>query len=178
MQAIPSPNTEEVRANTCFDALLWSLSRPGDIRQLPEAGEAIIIDALLDRECAAFSTDPSLNALIERTGAELVDIKQACHIFLGALQSSALLKDVKTGSDYYPDDGATLIIRATLQSGQKLRLTGPGIDGAKEVQVDGLPSDFWHQRAKCLRYPMGFEIFLLDGDKVMGLPRSTQVETL
>jgi alpha-D-ribose 1-methylphosphonate 5-triphosphate synthase subunit PhnH len=29
-----------------------------------------------------------------------------------------------------------------------------------------------------MRYPMGFEVFLVDGDRVLGLPRTTAVEVI
>lgn len=176
MRATPSPSPSETRDNAAFDALLWALSRPGLPRSLPEPAEACVIAALLDRECRVHSSDPRLMPQIMRTGAELTDIAQADHVFLGAMPDSALLEQVAIGSDLYPDDGATLILRARFGSGQALRLTGPGIDGSATIQLGGLPDGFWAARAARIRYPMGFELFMLDGDQVIGLPRSTIVE--
>jgi alpha-D-ribose 1-methylphosphonate 5-triphosphate synthase subunit PhnH len=89
-----------------------------------------------------------------------------------------MLRDLRQGSDMHPEDGATLILMATLGTGQALRLTGPGVDGHIDVRVDGLTDGFWQMRRDVMRYPMGFEIFLIDGSRVMGLPRSTTVEVL
>ena len=178
MRAPPLPSPVETRDNATFDALLWSLSRPGLPRSLPAPGEASIIAALLDRECRVHSADPLLMPEIMRTGAELVDIEHADHVFFGTMTGSEPLAQVATGSDFYPDDGATIIIRARFGTGQALRLTGPGVDGSVTVQVDGLPDGFWAARLSHLRYPMGFDLFLLDGDKVIGVPRSTTVEVL
>ena len=176
MLTTPAPSLSETRDNAAFDALLWALSRPGRPRHLPEPGEGAIIGALLDRECAVYSNDPLLMPEIMRTGAELADIETADHVFLGALATLDPLDHVQTGSDFYPDDGATVIIRARLGSGPALRLEGPGVDGAVTVQIDGLPDGFWATRAARLRYPMGFDLFIVDGASVIGVPRSTTVE--
>ena len=178
MLATPAPGLAETRDNAVFDALLWTLSRPGLPRDLPEPGEGTVMTALLDRECLVYSADPLLMPEIMRTSAELADIDKADHVFLGTLASSDLLADIAIGSDYYPDDGATVIIRTSIGSGPALRLTGPGIDGAVTLQLGGLPDGFWTARAARLRYPMGFELFFIDGARVVGVPRSTTVEEL
>ncbi|MEL6641561.1 MAG: phosphonate C-P lyase system protein PhnH [Pseudomonadota bacterium] len=178
MLATPTPSQTETRENAAFDALLWALSRPGLPRALPEPGEAHIIAALLDRECRVHSADPLLMPEIMRTGAGLTDIKEADHVFLGTPATSDPLNQAQIGSDFYPDDGATVIVRASLGAGPALRLTGPGIDGAVTVQLGGLPDGFWDTRAARLRYPMGFDLFFVDDANVVGVPRSTTVEVL
>jgi alpha-D-ribose 1-methylphosphonate 5-triphosphate synthase subunit PhnH len=178
MLASPPPSADETRDNACFDALLWALSRPGLPRTLPEPGERSIIAALLDRECRAYAADPLLVSEIMRTGAEIAELGAADHVFLGALGSNAALGDIAIGSDLYPDDGASVIIRAKLGEGAHLRLTGPGINEQVSVQISGLPEGFWDARAARIRYPVGFDLFLLDGAQVLGIPRSTKVETL
>ena len=178
MLATPAPSPAETRDNAAFDALLWTLSRPGLARDLPEPGEGAIITALLDRECLVYAADPLLMPEIMRTGAELADIEKADHVFLGAMTSSGPLDVIAIGSDFYPDEGATVIIRASIGSGAAVRLTGPGVDGAVTLQLAGLPEGFWKARAARLRYPMGFDLFFVDGARVVGVPRSTTVEEL
>ncbi|WP_299046893.1 phosphonate C-P lyase system protein PhnH [uncultured Tateyamaria sp.] len=178
MLVTPARGPAEARDNAAFDALLWSLSRPGLPRTLPEPGEASIIAALLDRECRVHAADPLLIPEIMRTGAELVDIEHADHVFFGTMTAREPLAQIATGSDLYPDGGATIILRARFGFGHTLRLTGPGVDGSATVQVGGLPDGFWAVRMSRLRYPMGFDLFLLDGDQVIGVPRSTTVEVL
>lgn len=178
MLATPAPSPAETRDNAAFDALLWTLSRPGLPRDLPEPGEGSIITALLDRECLVYAADPLLMPKIMRTGAELTDIDKADHVFLGAMTSTDPLAAIAIGSDFYPDDGATVIIRANIGSGPALRLAGPGVDGAVTLQLDGLPDGFWKARAARLRYPMGFDLFFVDSARVVGLPRSATVEEI
>lgn len=178
MTAIPIPSAEESRSNHAFDALLTALSRPGLIQTLPQPGEAPIIEALLDRECRVFCADPLLMPMVLATGAIVADLPAADHVFAGVLQDLDVANGLDLGSDLYPDDGAILVVRAVLGQGPKLRLTGPGIETAVEITVGGLPAGFWDLRRQRIRYPMGFDLFLVDGDRVLGVPRSTQVEVL
>lgn len=178
MSLHPIPSEFEARTNATFDALMWALSRPGLIRALPGAGQAQIVEALIDRECGVHCTDPDLAAVASRAGAEIVALAAADHVFAALQPDLALLQNLRCGSDLYPEDGATLVLPADLDQGAALRLTGPGIDGSVTVSVGGLPDGFWQMRARVMRYPMGFELFLIDGARVMGVPRSTHVEVL
>lgn len=178
MQTAPVPSEFETRTNATYDALMWALSRPGVIRDLPAPGVEGLIDALIDRECAVHAGSPALCAYAARTGAAIVALAKADHVILPADQTPAMLRALRQGSDLHPEDGATLILEATLGTGQALRLTGPGVDGQIDVRVAGLCDGFWQMRRDVMRYPIGFEIFLIDGSRVMGLPRSTTVEVL
>ncbi len=178
MLSAPIPSVEETRANQAFDALLGSLSRPGQIRKLPGAGEASIIEALLDRECRVFCADPTLMPQVLESGAMVADIPEADHVFLGTMQNAESLLSVSQGSDLYPDDGATVIVRTVLGAGPKVRLSGPGIQTHQDISISGLPNGFWQLRQDLIRYPMGFDLFFVDGDQVLGVPRSTKVEEL
>lgn len=178
LAATPVPSPDEARANQSFDALLWALSRPGQTRHMPVAGEDGIIQALLDRECRAYSADPELTPAITRTGAEIAPVERADYVFLGQLQQPDVLRQVTTGSDLYPDAGATVVLRAQIGHGPRLRLSGPGVDGTCEIQISGLPEGMWSVRSAVMRYPMGFDLFLVDGDQVVGIPRSCKVEVL
>lgn len=178
MLTVPTASVEETRGNETFDALLWALSRPGMPRDIAPDAEAAIIDALIDRECKVYCADPVMMPLILKTGALLADVCTADHAFLGKLVDINVMDHLKAGSDLYPDDGATIVVKAQIGTGERLRLSGPGIDGSLEINIDGLPQGFWAKRADCLRYPMGFDIFLIDAGRVIGLPRSTQIEVL
>lgn len=176
--ATPARTVEEQGANLTFDALMWALSRPGSIQQLPVSGEAPIIEALIDRECKVFAADPLLLPMIARTGAEIAEQNDADFVLLGSLLDAGKLLQIKQGSDLYPDEGATLILRVSIGQGTRLRFKGPGIDGSSDVSIGGLPSDFWALRSQIMRYPMGFELILVDGPQVVAIPRSTVVEVV
>lgn len=178
MSVHPVPSAFEARTNATYEALLWALSRPGLIRDLPEQGQAQIVQALIDRECAVSCSDPGIEAVAARAGAAIVGPDAADHAFVGPLGSNDILRDLRQGSDLYPDEGATLVCDAKIGTGDPLKFTGPGCDGAVKIAIGGLPHGFWAERAQVMRYPMGFELFLVDGAKVIGIPRSTKVEGL
>jgi alpha-D-ribose 1-methylphosphonate 5-triphosphate synthase subunit PhnH len=68
-------------------------------------------------------------------------------------------------------------MQASFGQGQRLRLTGPGIETHTDIALSGIPG-IWALRAARCRYPAGFDLFLICGATVMGLPRSTQIEVL
>ena len=177
MSLHPVPSDFEVRCNATFDAVMWALARPGMMRDLPQAGLAQVVEALIDRECAVHCPDEALGTLARRTGAELVGIGAADHVFAETV--TAEMPDcLACGSDLHPEGGATLVANAVFGTGQRLRMTGPGVDGEMVASIGGLPGDFWQRRARAMRYPMGFEMLLVDGERLIGVPRSTMVEVL
>lgn len=178
MTTHPARSDFEARTNATYDALMWTLSRPGLPRDLPAPGQAGLVEALLDRECNVHCAEPELAGFTGRTGATLVAPDKACHLFFDALPAADVLQRISLGSDLYPETGATLVCNGTVGAGLALRLTGPGCNGAVEVQLSGLPEGFWQMRARVLRYPLGFELFVVDGARVLGVPRSTQVEVI
>lgn len=82
------------------------------------------------------------------------------------------------GEDRYPDRSATLIIQVpSLTQGPRTRWSGPGIDGAIEPGIAGLPAWFWHAwRGNRELYPTGVDVLFCAGRSVVGLPRGIMVE--
>jgi len=176
----PLPDAFETRTNATFEALMWALSRPGTAQTLPAPGAGGVVEALIDRECRVYCDDPALADLVSATGAALVDAAHADHAFLSLADAAGLrvLDQIQIGSALYPDAGATVVAPARLGEGPRLRLTGPGIETAAEVRLGGLAPDLWARRAARCRYPTGFDLFLICGAVVIGLPRSTAIEVL
>lgn len=178
MLTVAPPERSEVRANATFEALMWAMARPGEVRELPAAGLAPVAEALVDLECTAWSDSAELRRLLTETGAALGEIATADHLFVEQLGDDlSALASLNCGSALYPDDGATLVIAAPLDRGQLLRLRGPGVDGTLEPRI-ALPVAFWKLREALCLYPEGFELFVVDGQKVIGIPRSTTIEVL
>lgn len=177
LAATPVPDAFEARTNATFEALMWALARPGSVQALPAPGMAGIAEALVDRECRVFCDDVALGMQVGALGATAVPLLLADHAFLSGLDA-ARLAQVAMGSDLYPDTGATVFAPARIGAGQGLRLTGPGIATFADVRVDGPDPAVWALRAARCRYPAGFDLFLLDGARVVGLPRSTTIEVL
>ncbi|MEO1680859.1 MAG: phosphonate C-P lyase system protein PhnH [Pseudomonadota bacterium] len=178
MLAPPQPDAEDMLANGAFAAILDALSRPGTTTLLPAPGPQVIVPALIDRECRVYADQPGLERLLADAGAKIVPLHQADHVFFGPLASAEDLARLNRGSDLYPDDGATVVIEAQIGHGNSLRLSGPGIDGTQTIALGGLPAGFWAARESVLRYPMGFDLLVVDEDRLLGVPRSTKVEVL
>lgn len=174
----PTPSDFEARTNATYDALMWALSRPGMPRKLPAPGLAGVIETLIDRECSVYVEGGNLRDVATQTGAHLVGQNDADHLFFAEAPDHTVLRGLRQGSDLYPEEGATVVFPARFEGGTALRLTGPGVDGEVRFAVAGIPSNFWVTRQQIMRYPMGFEVFLIDGDHVIGLPRSTEIEVI
>lgn len=177
----PAMSADEARAHTTFTALMWALSQPGQAQRLPARGlEAFgaIADALIDLE-TSYSTDhPELHQLLVRSGARARPSSAAMYQFYPQLSAATLpmLSDAPAGTYAYPDESATLIVGCALGTGRRLSLRGPGIAAVTELLIDGIPDAFWALREQICRYPLGWDILLVANDRVLGLPRTTQIE--
>ncbi|MCU0511579.1 MAG: phosphonate C-P lyase system protein PhnH [Anaerolineae bacterium] len=172
----PAFTPAEARQRDTFLALMWALSYPGRTATLP-AGDALagIGEALLDLETTYYTPDAALAALLARSGARRLPPDRAAYHFYPQVDAAALadIALAAVGSMLYPDDAATLIIGCRLHSGAALRLTGPGIPGEQRCQVAAAP-ELWSLRARS-PFPTGWDVFLVDGLQVVGLPRSTRL---
>jgi alpha-D-ribose 1-methylphosphonate 5-triphosphate synthase subunit PhnH len=158
---------------------MWTMARPGDMRQLPEAGLSPIVEALIDLECSAYGDNSELRRLIGQTGANVAaEPAAADHVFLERFHGEVeTLATVRCGSALYPDDGATVVIAAPIGQGTRLQMRGAGIERTSDLAI-GLPPAFWQLRERLCLYPEGFDLFVVDGRNVVGIPRSTTIEVL
>jgi alpha-D-ribose 1-methylphosphonate 5-triphosphate synthase subunit PhnH len=179
--AQPSMTTVEARTHATFTALMRALSYPGRVFRLPADGIGAfdaIVAALVDLETSYYTDHAALGRLLASTGGRARPIEAAMYQFYPTLGEAALslLKDAPIGTYSYPDESVTLMIGCALGAGQALRLAGPGIAGVEHLWVDGIPETFWALREQVCRYPLGWDILLVSGDQVAGLPRTTRIE--
>lgn len=82
------------------------------------------------------------------------------------------------GDPAYPDLSTTLLLDvASLSEGEAVTLSGPGIQTRQALSVDGLAAGFWREwRLNHQRFPLGVDVFLTQGRRICGLPRTTRVE--
>lgn len=176
----PLMSAAEAHQHAAFSAMMWALSYPGRPQRLPAAGPAafaLIGATLVDIEAGYFTPDAALAAELARTGARALPPERAPYQLYPQLDAAALaaLVAAPVGTYLDPDLGATLVLGCELGAGQALTLAGPGIARAITVHVGGLPAELWRLRAAAA-YPLGWDMLLVAGDQLLGLPRSTAVE--
>ncbi|HEY4065394.1 MAG TPA: phosphonate C-P lyase system protein PhnH, partial [Burkholderiaceae bacterium] len=65
---------------------------------------------------------------------------------------------------------------ASLSSGARLLLSGPGIERHARLNVGGVAADFWRRRIEIeAEFPRGVDLLLVCGSSLVGLPRSTHL---
>jgi alpha-D-ribose 1-methylphosphonate 5-triphosphate synthase subunit PhnH len=171
----------EAREHATFTALMWALSYPGRPQTLPVAGLAAftaIAEALVDLETGYFTPNAALADELARTGGRALPPRQAPYQFYPQLTPGMLdmLAAAPVGTHRDPDRAATLVIGCTPDKGARLTLRGPGIPGTITIALGGIPPEFWPMRVAVGAYPLGWDVFFVAGDHVIGLPRTTLVE--
>lgn len=172
-----SESPHEARLRTAYLALMWSLSYPGTVQHLPEAGLAVVAETLLDLETTFYCDKAIDSALLDRTGAARTGLVDADYVFLNALEiaDTPHLSGVRIGTINHPDRSATLVINCSFKTGFQLRVSGPGVKSTTDFDCD-VPLAFWTIRAQLIRYPRGVDCFLIDQHQVVGIPRTTLLE--
>ncbi|MGQ9908654.1 MAG: phosphonate C-P lyase system protein PhnH [Candidatus Flexifilum sp.] len=176
----PEYTPSERRMRETFLALMNAFAYPGRQFVLPDLGDpfALIAETLLDLETSAFTPHETLRGMLAATGARLLPPETAAYHFYAAADRAALdaIAVASTGELAHPDTAATLIIGGcSFADGDRWTLSGPGIRGTAAIRLGGLPADLWALRASRSRYPLGWDIYLLSGRTVIGLPRSTVI---
>ena len=96
-------------------------------------------------------------------------------------QASSLpdLTDLCVGSDESPETSTTLLVELPGWSGGlATQWSGPGLAAPRSLRLAGLTADFWDQwRDNQARFPSGVDVFFICGSQVIGLPRTTLVQT-
>ena len=78
-----------------------------------------------------------------------------------------------------PNRTMLIIFLADAATSTQVRLTGPGIDGLKEISLPLSKACIEARQCKNAYFPLGIDLLLLDTEsKVLALPRTTAVEIL
>jgi alpha-D-ribose 1-methylphosphonate 5-triphosphate synthase subunit PhnH len=179
------------QSQSAFRLILKALSEPGVIVELPNyptwgalnAASTAVILTLADQETplqlgAKLKSEQVLTNIRFHTGAPLATRQEEVHLAVWDDQlQPAELNALPHGSEVSPEFGATLVVQvAALGGSQKLSLSGPGIEKQREI-APLLPVAL---RAYLLerpqRFPLGLDIVLTCGERLMALPRTTRVE--
>ena len=175
-----------------FRLVLRALASPG---QIVDVGEALEPPLPLGRAAAAalltladFETPLWLAPSFARsdveaylkfhTGAPLAAAPGSAAFALVDAENDAVdLECFSQGTAEYPDRSTTLILQVRrLGPSRGLRLVGPGVRGASELDVAPLPADFLAQwGANHASFPLGIDLILTAGPTLAALPRSVAV---
>ncbi|WP_435928134.1 phosphonate C-P lyase system protein PhnH [Dryocola sp. BD613] len=103
--------------------------------------------------------------------------EQAQFAFAGETISADELNALAQGTDVAPDTSATLILQvSSLSGGRMLRLTGAGIREERMIAPQ-LPECVIHELTERPHpFPLGIDLILTCGDRLLAIPRTTHVE--
>lgn len=179
-------------AQTTFRSVLKALSEPGLVQTLRadvkgpmpfDVAMTALCLTLIDHETPVWldarADLPAVQSYLRfHCGCPLVnDQLGASFALITDLHSGLSLDKFAQGSMEYPDRSATLLVQVpTLEDGPKRRISGPGIPATRHLTIGGLPTDFdeqWH--ANMNSFPLGVDIVFCCGDKIVGMPRTTQL---
>lgn len=194
MSAGPAPGLHDPvhDAQHAFRAALDALSRPGRIQRIGGAvpglplppALALLLLTLTDDDTPVWWQEPSEHLqqwLRFHTGARSVaDRGQASFAVITRACDVPELRGFACGSLEAPGDSCTLLLEApSLAGGSPVQAHGPGIAGAVDLRIAGLPDSFWPQwLANHAAFPQGVDVFFTCGDAVLGLPRTTRIGRL
>lgn len=174
-----------------FRAGLAAMSRPGDVIDITSdarppvgigaAANALLL-SLLDQDVCLYVSPRHASAagyFRFHTGCSLTDdLGAADFLLIGADDSLPDLSTLKTGSEFAPEQSATVVREVTgLAGGQGLKLHGPGIRIETRLHAAQLDDAFVKQRRNARDHlPRGVDIFLTCAERLCGLPRTTRIE--
>ena len=183
------------QSQATFRAVLDALAEPG--RDRPVAGlteapaplspvAAAVIATLADFETAVWRDaclrTPEIEAwLAFHTGAPAaLDPARAVFAAIGTAETCPDFADFALGTDVDPSTSTTLVLQVTgFGAGRRYRLSGPGIDGTREVAITGAPADLAERlAANRALFPRGVDLILAGPTSVLGLPRTTRIEEI
>lgn len=170
-----------------FRALLRTLSRPGSVEALPVVGvgAAVVPLALADVETTVAVHDaPGVaERIVRATGAAISPVEDAELVACCGRTTASTVERLSRGSALTPELGAKVGVDCTrLTAGGAGRVTltvsGPGVDGAAVLGVDGLDAGVLQAVAAAnVDPPAGIDVWLVDEEgRIAGLPRSCRLE--
>lgn len=179
-------------SQTAFRAILSALSEPGTIHVLDAGIEApdglhpasaVTLLTLADYETPVWLAEAGREGAagawlrFHATTPLAAQPTEASFAVIDGAGNTPKLADFSGGDDLFPDRSTTILVECTtLEGGEMVTLSGPGIPGTRTVAPKGLRAEFWAEvAANNALYPLGIDMLLVAGNRVMGLPRSTIV---
>jgi alpha-D-ribose 1-methylphosphonate 5-triphosphate synthase subunit PhnH len=182
-----------LESQAVFRAVMNAMARPGCVQYLDcdlvpppslSAGAAAVALALFDYETLVWLDSPlaesagAVQWLRFHTGAPLTDNPaRADFALIADVSGLPDFGEFALGSPDYPDRSTTLILQVeSLSSGERLDLSGPGIDGSQEMYAAPLPRNFaGRMAANRDLFPRGVDLLLVTEYAVAAIPRSARI---
>lgn len=162
-----------------FDGLLSAMSRPGTPYAVPTQADRAIVAALVDHEVTLATDDSVLeDALADQGRLDPAPTEQA-DIVHAREHTGWDVRECERGSRVEPSDGATVVYRVDSlgeTAETTLTLSGPGVDGTRELAVDLPETELSAIATAQADYPRGVDVVFATADRVVALPRSVQME--
>ena len=165
-----------------FKSIMNALSMPGNIEKIKSLFESnllAIANCLLYSEESYFYEGSEEFDLIDAiTNASKTKECEADYIFCDEINEYLLTK-AKIGTSKDPEFSGTLIFKCKDFNGLKVKLSGPGINKEKIVNlpIDKSFIEFFNEKNSY--FPLGNEVFFLDEKaQIIALSRTTKVEVI
>ncbi len=165
-----------------FKALMNALSLPGTINKIEplfQSGLLAIANTLLYSQTSFYYNGLEEFTLIEAITNSKSENKNNCDYLFADNICKTLLENSKIGTVKDPEFSTTHIFKCKDFKGLNVRLSGPGIDGTKEVSLP-IDREFLEVfKKKNSLFPLGNEIFFLsDNLEILALSRTTKIEVV
>jgi alpha-D-ribose 1-methylphosphonate 5-triphosphate synthase subunit PhnH len=165
-----------------------NLSNPA--MQVPEnahAAAAALLLAILDQDCKVWLSDGFASShagawLRFHTGCTLVTHSiEADFVWVANPNEIPAFENLAQGNAQYPELSATCVVQVmgfeTTPTADAWTLSGPGVNGSRQLKLVGLPQNFVSGRSNSqVHAPCGIDFFFTHNNSLIGLPRSTQVK--
>ncbi len=189
----PAFDDPALASQAVFRTVMEAMARPGLARPLASrlaapsplsATAAAVALTLLDYETPFWLDGPLAQAgdvaawLKFHTNAPQTERPaEAAFAFIADSAALPVFETFAQGSSEYPDRSTTLVVQiASLDRGEALTLSGPGIAGHRVFSAAPLPQDFAARLiANRELFPRGIDLILVSANAVAALPRSLRV---
>lgn len=175
-----------------FRGCLAALSTPGTIVSLEAAMDPIpgvhlaagmLLMALLDQDTRLWLSPAAERSRVAahlkfHTGCALAaSPAEADFALVAGPQELPSLDAFSAGTEEFPERSAIVVVQVPELRGAGWRLSGPGIRDEARLSAPALGAQFiaqWERNQ--MRFPRGVDLYLVSGDRLCGLPRTTRIE--
>lgn len=180
-----------------FRLLLDSMARPGKINKFPDLqiacpdgfqrGIVLVAFALLNADAGfhilSGQKDEVTQYLRLNTSSNSQEISVADFIFMSGYARTDEIAKIKTGTLFYPEEGATLVIDvemlsdAWMEHAMALTLSGPGVNGRRDLFIKGIGKSLLIEIGdRNAEFPLGVDVIFCDSlGQIAAMPRSCRV---